>query len=152
LKEKSESEGRGCAKIIEKMLPILDEFEIALLSAEKSPDETLRNGMTLMYGKLRGILEKEGLTEMVPLGEKFDPYRHEAVMREESDEPDGTIVKVIRKGYLLNGKILRHAMVGVAKGKEEDGGEKGGVGEGGKNSGASAASNSAAGGDDCGCV
>jgi molecular chaperone GrpE len=125
-KEKLESEGRGVAKMIENLLPFLDELEMADAAAEKSQDEALKSGMRMLCSKFRGILEKEGLSGMNPVGEKFDPYRHEAVMREGSGEEEGTIVKVLRKGYLLDGKILRHAMVSVSSGAKgnENGGKK----------------------------
>jgi molecular chaperone GrpE len=115
-KERGEQAGMGNAKMIEKLLPFLDEFELASAAAEKSSDEILKNGMKLMYGKFRKLLEAEGLQEMNPVGEKFDPYRHEAAMQEcVEGKEEGMIVRVIRKGYMLNGKILRHAMVSVCK-------------------------------------
>ena len=115
-KEKSEQVGVGNARMIAKLLPFLDEFELACIAAEKSSDEILKNGMKLMYEKFSGLLENEGLQAMNPVGEKFDPYRHEAAMQENVEgKEEGTIVRVIRKGYLLNGKILRHAMVSVCK-------------------------------------
>jgi molecular chaperone GrpE (heat shock protein) len=51
------------------------------------------------------------------LGEKLDPFRHESALSEESDKPEGTIVRVIRQGYLYKGEVLQHALVSVSKGK-----------------------------------
>jgi len=115
-KEKGEIEKSGSAKMVGKLLSFLDELELASKSAEKSQDAVLKDGLGLLCLKFKGLLEKEGLQEMNPVGEKFDPYRHEAAMQEEKEGvEEGTIVRVIRKGYMLNGKILRHAMVSVCK-------------------------------------
>ena len=80
-----------------------------------------------MLSKLRAAFGKEGLSEMKLEGEKFDPFRHETAMREDSDAPEGTIVRVIQKGYLFRGEMLRHAMVSVSSGKKPDGKKDGGM-------------------------
>ena len=54
------------------------------------------------------------------VGEKFDPFRHEAAMHELSDQPEGTIMNVIKKGYLFRGEVLRHAIVSISSGKKAE--------------------------------
>jgi len=98
------------ASLIQKLLPTLEAFEAAL-SSEKMDKET-EKGIRMVYGSFIDVLEKEGLEEMKD--EKFDPFRHEVVRQIEGKE-DGKIVEVVKKGYLLNGKILRHALVVITK-------------------------------------
>lgn len=124
-KERGEQEENGRVKMVEKLLPFLDELELASIAAEKAGDGEIRSGMKLLYSKFKSMLGKEGLQEMNPLGKKFDPYRHEAAMHEEKEgAQEGEIVSVIRKGYMLNGKILRHAMVSVCRKNSENAGEE----------------------------
>ena len=98
------------ASLIQKLLPTLDAFEAAL-SSEKMDKET-KKGIKMVYESFIDVLKKEGLEGMKD--EKFDPFRHEVVRQTEGKE-DGKIVEVVKKGYLLNGKILRHALVIITK-------------------------------------
>ncbi len=109
----------GSASMIMKLLPVLDDMEIALAASHKdaSAKET-RHGFEMLHRKMLQVLEKEGLSEMKALGEQFDPYRHEAVRTADADE-DGKVVEVLKKGYLFRGNVLRHAMVVVGKKREE---------------------------------
>jgi molecular chaperone GrpE len=108
----------GSAVMIEKLLPIMDEMEIAVDAIHHEADiKEIKSGMEMLHKKFHSLLEKEGLMEMDSLGKVFDPYRHEAVRRIEGDEDD-KIVEVLKKGYLFKGGVLRHAMVVVSK-KEE---------------------------------
>ena len=76
--------------------------------------------MELVYKKFKAVFEKNGLTPIKALGEKFDHYRHEAMMQTLTDECDeDTILEEFAKGYILNGKVLRYSKVRVAKKKEE---------------------------------
>lgn len=112
----------GSAVMIEKLLPILDEMEIAVDAIHHNASvKDIKSGMEMLHKKFHSMLEKEGLSEMKTEGEIFDPYRHEAVRRVEGDE-DNKIMEVLKKGYLFKGGVLRHAMVVVSKKKEE--GEK----------------------------
>lgn len=125
-KKRSEREAHSArerteAGMLLKLLPIVDEFEIALSHMEHSKE--FRHGMELIYAKLRDLLKKEGAEEMRAEGESFDPYRHEALRQGEGEE--GKVVEVVLKGYVLRGKVLRHAKVIVGKGKEGEHGRKG---------------------------
>ncbi len=104
--------------IISKVLPTLDDFEhsIANLQNNSSDNNDFIEGLSLIYSNLLGTLKKEGLEEINPLNESFDPFLHEALMQEERDGVESSIVlDVLQKGYKLNGKIIRHAKVKISK-------------------------------------
>jgi len=98
--------------MITKILPILDNFELALKNTDNK--EEFQKGIELIYAELYSMLEKEGIKKIEAKG-KFDPHQHEALMAEESDKEKGTIIQELQKGYLLNDKVLRTAKVKVAK-------------------------------------
>ncbi len=99
-----------------KLLPIIDDFEVAIGHVEHSNSKEFKHGMELLYAKLLDLLKKEGVEEMKTKNEKFDPYKHEAIRQ--SDGEEGKIVEVIQKGYYYKGKVLRHAKVVVGKGAQ----------------------------------
>jgi len=119
-KEKEQLMHQSEAKLMLRMLPVYEEIKLAEAEAHKIQDEAIRKGILLVLGKLRSSFEKEGLSEMKLHGEKFDPFRHEAAMHEQSDLPEGTIARVIKKGYAFRGEILQHAIVSVSAGKKKD--------------------------------
>lgn len=123
-KEKEQLSRQSEAKLMLKFIPAYEELQLAEKEAQKIPDEPLRKGVLLVLGKLRSSFEKEGLQEMRLEGEKFDPFRHEAAMHEPSLLPEGSIVRVIKKGYTMRGEMLQHAIVSVSSGKEKDNGKK----------------------------
>jgi molecular chaperone GrpE len=103
--------------LVNRLLPVLDNFDLAISAAEQSQDfEKMLKGVEMVYGELREVLRGEGLTEIEAEGKPFDPQRHEAVVAVEQDgvEP-GTVVGVVRAGYELQGRVLRPAMVKVAQ-------------------------------------
>ena len=109
------------ADLIARLLDILDGYDRALATIPKE----LRNsswveGMWLIERKLRQILEAEGLQAVDSLGKPFDPYEHEAVAHVESDEPEGTVIREHQKAYRLHDRVIRPAMVTVAKKKESN--------------------------------
>lgn len=108
------------ADMLNKLLPLLDEFEIAISHMEKSSEKEFKHGMEMIYLKFTELLKREGVKEMEALGEAFDPYKHDAIRQGEGEE--GRITEIVQKGYLLNGNVLRHAKVVVGKGevKEND--------------------------------
>ncbi len=104
------------ADIIMKLFPILDDFESSLKNLKSTSDnDELIKGFQIIYNNLLTVLKKEGLEEVNPENEKFDPYMHEALMQEKSDKEPMTVLAVLQKGYKLNGRILRHAKVKIAK-------------------------------------
>jgi molecular chaperone GrpE len=103
--------------LVTKLLPVLDNFELAVSHAEQSRDfDRMLKGIEMVFGELREVLSSEGLVSIEAEGKPFDPERHEAVVAVEQDgaEP-GTVVDVIREGYEFNGRVLRPAMVKVAR-------------------------------------
>ena len=109
----------GSAVMILKLLPFMDELEVAVEAIHhKASVKDVKAGMEMLSKKLHSMLEKEGLCEMKASGESFDPYQHEAV-RTADGESDGKVVEVMKKGYLFRGNVLRHAMVVVSRKKEE---------------------------------
>lgn len=113
--EQQAAEVRG--RVIKRYLEIVDDLERALKNSPKeAAGAEWAQGVELIYKKLITYLESEGLTRMHPLGEHFDPNLHEAVTQEESpDHESGTIIDVLRPGYLLGERVLRPASVKVAK-------------------------------------
>jgi molecular chaperone GrpE len=111
-REQAEGADRGAAKVVEQLLPVLDNFELALLSLEDA-DDRVRKGVELAYADLVGVLERVGLERIPTDGAPFDPEVHEAVMHDAGDgEP--TVVETMRAGYRLKGRVIRPAMVKVA--------------------------------------
>lgn len=112
-KEKTEIYSFANEKMAKELLPILDNFERALES--ECQDEKYKGGMENIFKLFWDILKKIGLEEIEALGVDFDPNVHAAVATEDSEEYDsGKVSFVLQKGYKLNGKIIRAAMVKVA--------------------------------------
>lgn len=101
-------------RLILQLLDVVDNFERAL-ATEKEHDNFFL-GMEMIHSQLREILEKNGVEAIVADGEAFDPNLHHAVLTEESAEVDeGHVIETLQTGYKLNGKLIRPAMVKVAK-------------------------------------
>jgi molecular chaperone GrpE len=113
--EKEEFYKYASEKLINTLLPVLDNFELAL-SAEGDSIENFKSGVQMIYKQLLDTLAAEGVAPIPAVGEQFDPLKHEAVLRAESDEhPDNTIVQELRRGYFLKDKVIRPSMVKVVK-------------------------------------
>ncbi|MFH2028173.1 MAG: nucleotide exchange factor GrpE [Nanoarchaeota archaeon] len=110
-KEKNEFRKYAKADIIDKILPILDSFELAFKST--ADKEKFIKGMELIYSQFFSILEKEGLKKIKTEG-KCDPNLHEVLLKEKSDKEEDMIIEELQKGYMLNDKILRYAKVKVS--------------------------------------
>lgn len=96
------------------LLPVKDSLEAAL-AADAASVESLRSGTELTLKQLIAAFEKSMLSEISPLGAKFDPHRHQAISVVESPQEPNTVVTVLQKGYLLADRVLRPALVIVAK-------------------------------------
>lgn len=115
-KEKTDIHAYANEKIVTELLEVLDNFERALASETSVEAEGYAQGMKLIFDQLLGVLTKSGLEEVKALGEDFDPNLHNAVMTSDSDEYDSNkVCNVLQKGYSLNGRVIRPAMVTVAK-------------------------------------
>jgi molecular chaperone GrpE len=99
------------------LLNVRDALELALATPHDTID-ALKDGVELTLKNLNAAFEKAHVVEIDPMGEKYDPHKHQAVTMIESDQPPGTVVQVFQKGYLLNDRVLRPAMVAVAKSPE----------------------------------
>ena len=104
------------------LLPIVDSLSQALVAVDNQSDpQAVVKGVHLIYRQLLGLLEKEGVARIPTVGERFDPHRHEAVAQVDTDDhtADGTIVEEVQAGYTIHGKVIRPAMVKVAKQHEQ---------------------------------
>lgn len=102
-------------RFAEQLLPVADSLEAALDNASASP-EALRDGVQLTLKQLAAAFHKAHVTPVAPVpGERFDPHRHQAMAAVEADSEPNTIVAVMQKGYLLHERVLRPALVTVAK-------------------------------------
>lgn len=105
---------RASASVVERLLPVLDNFQLALLAADRTKDyESMVRGVELVYSELYDLLEKEGLERIDALNQPFDPEVHEAVMRAEGEGDELICVDEMRPGYKIGGRVVRPAMVKV---------------------------------------
>ena len=111
-KEKGEFIKYAHGSVIQGILPVIDAFDIAMKST-KDKDKFI-DGIKMIYAQLHSVLEDEGLRQIKAEGEKFDPFRHEVLMKEDSDKPDGTILEEFQKGYMLNDRVLRFSKVKIS--------------------------------------
>ena len=117
-REKDEARQFANQSLIEKQLPILDNFEMALAAA-KDADPALRDGVQMIYDQLLGILRDSGVETIDATGEDFDPNLHEAISQQETTEAEpGTVVEQVQRGYRLHERLVRPARVVVAKAPE----------------------------------
>lgn len=116
-REKGEAVQFANESLMQKLLPVLDNFDMALAAAAdpSTTVESLRTGVTMIQGQLRQALTDAGLEEVLALGAVFDPNHHEAVAQLPSNEvPEGHVLQQLRKGYRLKGRLLRPTSVVVA--------------------------------------
>lgn len=100
------------------LLAVKDSLEAAL-STENASAENLKNGVELTLKQLKAAFEKYNLAEENPVSQKFDPHRHQAISMVEAEAEPNTVVSVLQKGYKLNDRVIRPALVTVAKAKAE---------------------------------
>ncbi len=113
-KQVSDAHKYAVQKFVEQLLPVIDSLEMGL-QAEGDLD-SIREGMNLTLKQFESVMEKSNLEAVSPLGEKFNPELHQAMAMQPSDEyDDGVVSSVMQKGYTLNGRLVRPAMVMVAK-------------------------------------
>jgi len=112
-KEKQENIKFACQDAIIELLPVLDNFELALKHTSKEKD--FIKGIELVYAQFIDIMSKLGLEPIKALGENFDPKMHEVLMLEESKKNKHKIIEEFQKGYTLNGRVIRASKVKVTK-------------------------------------
>ena len=122
--EREEQQKYSSSRLILKLLPVLDDFNLALEhTPEAEAEASWLEGIKLIHRKLASFLESEQVTRIEAEGREFDPLEHEALAYQESnDHQDGQILSVVRDGYMLHGKVIRPALVILARraGTEEE--------------------------------
>lgn len=102
-------------RLVENLLPVIDNFERAVAHAQQADPAAFQQGVTMIHRQLMDTLRQQGVEAMTPVGSPFDPRMHEAVGNVETTEyPDGSVVAVLQPGYTLSGKVVRPAMVQIA--------------------------------------
>ena len=115
-RERREQADQAVVGLLQELLAVVDDFDLAL-TVEAAPEaEGYRKGVELIHAKLHDFLKKRGVTPIEAVGADFDPNIHQAVMHEVSpDHREGEVIGELRKGYMLGDRLLRPAMVRVAK-------------------------------------
>jgi molecular chaperone GrpE len=115
-RERVEMRATASADIVKQLLPVLDDFDRAFKAvSDEMKSNPVLDGFRLIERKFNQTLEQAGVTVIPTVGKQFDPNYHESVADEESDKPHGTILEEYRRGYLMGDKVLRPAMVKIAK-------------------------------------
>lgn len=115
--EREELTKFAAERVMLNLLPVIDNFDRALQAARAATDvATVTQGVEMIYRQLQDLLTKTGVAPIEATGQPFDPNLHEAVQRvpAEDNQSDNTVVEEFQRGYLLNGKVIRHALVKVA--------------------------------------
>lgn len=121
LKEREEFIKYANEKLILELIDVCESLERGLENVKNTDNkDKLIEGMELIYKQFKNVLEKNGLTPIKALGEKFDPYKHEAMMQTLTDEcEENTILEEFTRGYMLNNRVIRYSKVRVSKKKED---------------------------------
>jgi molecular chaperone GrpE len=118
-REKQEAIRFANEGLMEKLIPVLDNFDMALNAVQNAGNDSsqsLQTGVTMIFQQLKNVLVEAGLEEVNAAGQPFDPNFHEAVSQQESQEiPEGNVLQQLRKGYKLRDRLIRPATVIVAK-------------------------------------
>lgn len=125
-KDIEDAQRKGTERVLLEVLPVADNLERAVQAAQQSGDlNSVVEGVSMVLRFLEDALSRLGVERVQSLGQGFDPSLHEAVQQVESDQPAGTVVTEMTPGYRLSGKLLRPAMVAVARPRSSgsDGGE-----------------------------
>ena len=117
-REKEEFAKYAAETLIRELLPVVDSLDQALVAGGKpSNPQAVVQGVQLIRRQLLGLLDKEGIKRIPTVGERFDPHQHEAVAQVETDDhtADGAIIEEVQVGYTMHGKVIRPALVKVAR-------------------------------------
>jgi molecular chaperone GrpE len=115
-RERREQAAFEVTELLASLLPVLDDLERALKTDTSDRPEAFRDGIRLIHRQLVDLLERNGVTAIDALGADFDPQLHQAVLTEASPaHRDGEVIEQLRRGYAIGGRLLRPAMVKVAK-------------------------------------
>jgi molecular chaperone GrpE len=115
-RERADLGAYAAADVMLEVLPIIDNFERALQTPASADVESFRKGVELIHKQMLDLLRKRGVTPIEALGADFDPNFHQAVIHESSpDHREGEVMQELQRGYMLGDRLLRPAMVKVAK-------------------------------------
>jgi molecular chaperone GrpE len=115
-RERREQADQGLVDLLLELLLVVDDFDRALSVDAEAGAASYRKGVELIHTKLHDLLRKKGVTPIEALGAQFDPNLHQAVAHEaDTGHPENEVVAELRKGYMLNDRLLRPSMVKVAK-------------------------------------
>jgi len=117
MEDVSKAQKFAVERFANEMLSVMDSLQ-AGLAVQNTTVESFKSGMELTLKQLSSVFEKFHIKELNPVGEKFDAHKHQAIATIESEQEANTVVNVMQKGYSLNDRVLRPAMVTVAKEKE----------------------------------
>lgn len=124
-REMEEIRSRAAEDLVLKLLPVIDNLERAIASAEQGPAGGIAEGVKMIHKQFLSVLEGVGVSPIQALGQPFDPNFNEAVAYEESDEhSEGIVMEEMLRGYAFNGKVLRASMVKVARASGQQGGDQ----------------------------
>jgi molecular chaperone GrpE len=117
-RERADEQRRAAERVVLELLPVIDDLERTIDHTTAGGDLThLLDGVEAVHAKFVGVLTREGVEIIDPFGKPFDPHKHEAVgQREDAEVPEHTVIEVLRKGYEMGGRVIRHAMVMVSTG------------------------------------
>jgi molecular chaperone GrpE len=123
LREKEDSVRYAGEAFLEKLLPVIDNFEMGMQAAKTATDaKSIAQGLEMVLAQFHQVLKDAGVEAIEAVGKPFDPHRHEALGHQESDDhPEGHVLQQVRKGYKLKERLLRAASVFVAKPSEDKG-------------------------------
>jgi len=114
--EKEDLAKYASQKLVENLVPIIDNFDRAIQSSKETQDfDALAKGIDMVFRQFEGVLQSEGVKQIESIGQPFNPEFHQAVMQVESEEhEEGIVVEELQKGYMLNDRVIRPAMVKVS--------------------------------------
>jgi molecular chaperone GrpE len=114
--EKEDLAKYASQKLVESLVPIIDNFDRALQSSKETQDfDGLVKGIDMVFRQFEGVLQTEGVKQIESVGQPFNPEFHQAIMQVETDEyEEGIVVEELQKGYMLNDRVIRPAMVKVS--------------------------------------
>jgi molecular chaperone GrpE len=118
VREQADAVARAGQRVVEELLPVLDNLERAIDHTVAGGDvKELLKGVEMVHGQIADVFAKEGVEVQDPFGKRFDPELHQAVaQKEEPTVPEGTVLEVYQKGYVMSGRVVRPAQVVVSTG------------------------------------
>ena len=120
--EKEELRQHAAVNLLQHLLPVLDALQLSLAAARQQTDtKSIADGVALVLEQFKSVLGRHGMKEVNPVGQKFDPHLHESLSHQPSSEvPEEHVLKVVRAGYILHGRLLRAASVILSSGPAKE--------------------------------